>query len=102
MRFCPLSFPCSRSVLAAARRRSLSSPPATSGYRPEAATPSPPSPLLGQPSVLGVALPSAASTPQYLGTRQTSDRDRIARQGLSRLGDHDVLDDPSRMPKSVT
>jgi hypothetical protein len=42
-------FSCSRSVLAAARRWSLSSSPATSGYRPAAATPSPPSPLLGRP-----------------------------------------------------
>jgi hypothetical protein len=42
-------FSCSRSVLAAARRWRLSSSPATSGYRPAAATPSPPSPLLGRP-----------------------------------------------------
>jgi hypothetical protein len=44
-----------------------------------------PSTLLNRPFVLGVALPSAASTPRYLGTRQTGDRDRIASQGLPHL-----------------
>ena len=35
----------------------------------------PPPSTLNRLFVLGVALPSAASTPRYLGTRQTSDRE---------------------------
>src|SRR5215471_17676166 len=41
--------------------------------------------FLNRPSVLGLALPGATSTPRYLGTRQTGDRDRMASQGLPHL-----------------
>jgi hypothetical protein len=34
---------------------------------------------------LGLALPSTASTPRYVGARQTGHRDRMASQGLSHL-----------------
>jgi hypothetical protein len=36
--------------------------------------------LLGRPSALGLAVPSAAAVPQDLGTRQTDDRDQMAPQ----------------------
>jgi hypothetical protein len=59
--------------------------PATSAGRLAAATRSAPPALFRRPAPMGVALPSVAAGPRWLGNRQTGDGGEMASQGLSDL-----------------